>query len=43
MQLLEKARKLVAKEEGRVLPYAVAWWLGVPLFLLVIIYLIRGH
>ncbi len=35
----EKAREV----QGRVIPYAIAWFLGVPLFILVIIRLIRGH
>jgi hypothetical protein len=46
MKLLEKARltvnKTVRNEDG-ILAYGVAWMLGVPLTVLVIIYLIFGR
>lgn len=35
-------QKLVASEEGKV-GYIVAWLLGVPAWLLLMIFLIRGH
>jgi len=46
MNILEKTRELkkkVSDQEGGVLPYAIAWWLGVPLVILLIVFLIRGH
>jgi hypothetical protein len=43
MKLMERVAKSVENRTGRVLPYAILWWLGVPLFLLVIIRLVRGH
>lgn len=41
-QLLEKARKQVGNEDG-VVGYGIAWLLGVPVSVLVVIYLIFGR
>ena len=35
--------RLVESRKGGVLPYGIAWLLGVPISILVIVYLIRGH
>jgi hypothetical protein len=46
MMLIEKAQKAFAKRVGNedgVIGYGIAWLLGVPVTLLVLIYLIRGH
>lgn len=46
-ELIEKVQdrldKTLGDEGGRVAAYGIAWLLGVPLSLLVLIYLIRGH
>jgi hypothetical protein len=42
MKVMEKAREQVKSEDG-VIGYAVAWWLGVPVSLLILVYLIWGR
>jgi hypothetical protein len=47
MKTIEKARRAVDKvlysEKGGLAGYGLAWLFGVPISILVIIYLIRGH
>ncbi len=38
---MEKFRSLMRKQEGKI-GYAIAWLLGVPIPILVLIYLLRG-
>lgn len=42
-KLMEKIEKAATNEDGRVMPYAVAWFFGVPLSLLVLIWLFTHH
>jgi hypothetical protein len=42
MKLLDRVVKRAANEEG-IIGYAIAWWLGVPVTLLILFYLLFGR
>jgi hypothetical protein len=42
MKLLDRVTKRTSNEQG-IIGYAVAWWLGVPVTLLILFYLFFGR
>jgi hypothetical protein len=41
--VMQKLEKAATDENGRVMPYAVAWFFGVPLSVLVLVWLFAHH